>query len=70
MMDVIKKPNNMEVFKKLLNSVAKKYDCGVTFSVESGRLSFDGDKECADQILKEASEILDNGSRSDDAETS
>jgi len=65
MVEITKKTNNIEVFKKLLNSVAKKYDCGVTFSVDQGRLHFDGDQDCANQIMKETAEMLDQSPKSE-----
>ena len=33
---------NCEVWRKILNSVAGKYDCGVSFSIQAGRLTFEG----------------------------
>ena len=44
---------NGEIWRKILNSVANKYDCGVRFSVDGGRLGWEGDRACAMEIVKE-----------------
>jgi hypothetical protein len=51
---------NGEVWRKILNSVAEKYDCGVRFTIESGRVSFEGDRTCAVEIVKEAKALVNN----------
>jgi hypothetical protein len=51
---IIKTKDNTEIARKILNSVAHKYDCGVEFRIEDGRLSFDGDRDCAVEIVREA----------------
>ena len=51
---IIRKTDNTEVAKKILNSVAHKYDCDVEFRVEDGRLNFSGDRDCAVEIVREA----------------
>lgn len=53
MITIHRTSRNMEIFRKLLNSVAKKYDCGVQFHYDSGSLSFHGDKTCAHEIIRE-----------------
>lgn len=52
---------NKEVWRKLLNSVSKKYNCGVDFSITAGKLGFEGDYACAREIVKEAMALI-NGS--------
>ena len=44
---------NCEIWRKLLNSVAGKYDCGVNFSIHGGQLTFEGDRLCAEEIARE-----------------
>jgi len=53
MLTVIRTNRNIEIFRKLLNSVAKKYDCGVYFNIDAGHLSFRGDSICAREIVRE-----------------
>jgi len=50
---------NREVWRKILNSVAAKYDCGVHFTLDAGRLNFEGDRDCAEEIVKEALSLFD-----------
>ena len=45
---------NREIFRKILNSVAAKYDCDVRFTFDAGRIHFEGNPECAEEIVKEA----------------
>ncbi|BBO84581.1 hypothetical protein [Desulfosarcina ovata] len=45
---------NGEILRKILNSVAGKYNCGVSFSINGGQLHFEGDRDCAEEIVKEA----------------
>ena len=49
---------NGEIWRKILNSVAGKYDCGVNFTVHGGQLNFEGDRLCAEEIVKEALALL------------
>ena len=44
---------NREVLRKILNSVAAKYDCGVRFTLDAGQLNVEGDRHCAEEIVKE-----------------
>lgn len=44
---------NGEIWRKILNSVAGKYDCGVNFTIDAGRLKFEGDRRCAEEIARE-----------------
>ena len=45
---------NREIWRKILNSVAAKYDCGVRFTLDAGQLNVEGDRDCAEEIVKEA----------------
>lgn len=45
---------NREIWRKILNSVAAKYDCGVRFTLDADRINFEGNPECAEEIVKEA----------------
>jgi hypothetical protein len=45
---------NSEIWRKILNSVAHKYDCGVRFTIAQGRIDYEGDRDCALEIIKEA----------------
>jgi hypothetical protein len=44
---------NGEIFRKLLNSVADKYECGVHFKKLDDEMEFEGDPSCALEIFKE-----------------
>lgn len=52
---------NGEIWRKILNSVAGKYDCGVIFKINAGQLKFEGDRDCAEEIFKEALELVNAG---------
>lgn len=58
MMTTNKNKWNDEIWRKLLNSVANKYDCGVRFTIQGGRLDYEGDKACATEIIKETMALL------------
>jgi hypothetical protein len=47
---------NGEILRKLLNSVADKYDCGVHFNMLGEHLAYEGDQTCAMEIAKETME--------------
>jgi hypothetical protein len=49
---------NGEIWRKILNSVAGKYDCDVNFIIHAGQLNFEGDRHCAEEIVKEAMAIF------------
>lgn len=49
---------NGEIWRKILNSVAGKYDCGVNFNIHSGQLDFEGDRHCAEEIVREVMDIF------------
>lgn len=49
---------NGEIWRKLLNSVAAKYDCGVHFTHRSGYMDVEGDRDCAEEIVKEVVAML------------
>jgi hypothetical protein len=53
------KINNIEVSRKILNSVAHTYDCGVEFVIEDGRLGYKGPEDCAIEIVKQAVGIFE-----------
>jgi hypothetical protein len=48
-----------EIWRKILNSVAGKYDCGVNFTISCGQLEYDGDRDCAEEIVREAMALFD-----------
>jgi hypothetical protein len=52
---------NGEIWRKILNSVADKYDCGVRFTISKGRLGYEGDQACAMEIIKEAMALFGAG---------
>ncbi|RJQ65900.1 MAG: hypothetical protein C4519_26835 [Desulfobacteraceae bacterium] len=54
-----------EIWRKILNSVAHKYDCGVRFSVQKDRLVYEGDGACALEIVKEALALVSSDGSSD-----
>jgi hypothetical protein len=49
---------NSEIWRKILNSVAGKYNCGVNFTIHAGHLDFEGDRHCAEEIVKEVMDIF------------
>ncbi|GAB6907056.1 hypothetical protein DESC_770110 [Desulfosarcina cetonica] len=49
---------NGEIWRKILNSVAGKYNCGVNFTINRGQLNFEGDRDCAEEIVKEVLAIF------------
>lgn len=52
---------NKEVWRKILNSLAVKYDCGVHFTINAGQVKFEGDRDCAEEIVKEALALFNCG---------
>jgi len=57
---IIRKSANLEIFTKIVNSVAAKYDCRVDYIAVENRLSFHGDKECCRHITAEALALFSN----------
>jgi hypothetical protein len=53
MITINKKDLNIRILRKLLNSVARKYDCGVSFHVNGSHLNYEGDAACAREIYSE-----------------
>lgn len=51
---IIRKVNNMEIISKLLNSVAKRCDCRVTYNPTEGLLVFSGDTSYQKYITEKA----------------
>jgi hypothetical protein len=61
-MTAIKRINcNGEVWRKILNSVAVKYDCGVQFTLNAGQMRYEGDRDCAEEIVREALALFSIG---------
>jgi hypothetical protein len=58
MVTINKINRNGEIWRKLLNSVAGKYDCGVHFTNQSGEFGYTGDQACALEIVKETLSIF------------
>lgn len=58
MIEIQKTNGNIRILRKILNSVAKKYDCGVRFYVHDNRLVYEGDSACAREIYSETMEII------------
>lgn len=55
----INQSNTVEIFRKLLNSIARKYDCGVHFYLEeAGRINYTGDRDCAKEIYNETLSLI------------
>jgi len=50
--------NNTELLSKLLNSVARKYDCGAKFSTVCGELHYEGDEACRQHIIDETLKMI------------
>lgn len=49
---------NGEIWRKLLNSVAAKYNCGVRFTHQRGHMQVEGDPACAEEIAKEVLALM------------
>jgi len=58
MIAIKKVTNNTELLSKLLNSVARKYDCGAKFSTVSGELHYEGEEACRQYIIDETLEMI------------
>ncbi len=58
MIAIKKVTNNTELLSKLLNSVARKYDCGAKFSTVSGELHYEGEEVCRQYIIDETLEMI------------
>ncbi len=49
---------NLEIMSKLLNSVAKKYDCYVQYNAQENCLEFHGDESYWTHIIEEVMEFF------------
>ena len=58
MIAINKVRNNTELLSKLLNSIARKYNCDAKFSTVSGVLQYEGDEACRQHIIDETLEII------------
>jgi hypothetical protein len=58
MIEIKKVTNNTELLSRLLNSVARKYDCGAKFSTASGVLHYESDEACRQPIIDETLEMI------------
>jgi hypothetical protein len=38
-----------------------KYDCGVQFTLSAGQVSYEGDRDCAEEIVREAMALFSIG---------
>ena len=50
---IIKRNANLEILAKMINSVAKHYDCHVDYVADENRLQFVGDQDCCRHISEE-----------------
>lgn len=50
---IVRRINNLEIISKLMNSVAKQYDCRVKYNPEDGGIHFSGDARCQKYIVEE-----------------
>jgi len=57
-MKINKVDNNDEVLVKITNSVARKYDCRITYDDCTGESSSDCDDTAKSAIIQEVSDIL------------
>ena len=55
---IFRSSNNIEIMGKLINSVAKKYDCGVRYNPHTKGLHFFGDSGLKRLILAETLAIF------------
>jgi len=44
---------NLEILAKIINAVAKQYQCRVDYVEEENRLEFVGDQDCCRHIMEE-----------------
>ena len=51
---IVKRVNNLEIISKLLDSVAKQYDCKVTYCADEGALKFHGAADYQKPIMEQA----------------
>lgn len=49
---IVIKSANLEIFTKIINSVAAKYECHVDYIAEENRLAFQGDRDCCRHITE------------------
>ena len=52
--------NNIEISRKILNSVSHSYDCGVEWFVDGDHLVYSGDEKCAQEIMRQATEMFEH----------
>ncbi len=50
--------DNLEIVSKILNSVAVKYECGVTYNSDSRTVDFSGNEEYKPLILQETVDMF------------
>ena len=55
---IVKINYNIEVISKIINSIAKKYDCRVKFNRENGTVTSDCEKDKKPHILEEVMGIF------------
>ncbi len=51
---IIKRVNNLEIISKLLDSVAKQYDCKVKYCAKEGTIKFYGQADYQKHIMEQA----------------
>jgi hypothetical protein len=55
---IIKHNHNLEILSKVSDSVAKKYDCGITYNAAERQAVFRGDTKRKASILRETMAIF------------
>jgi len=58
---IIRKNANLEIFTKIINSVAAHYECHVDYIAEENRLAFHGDQDCCKHITEETLALFSKG---------
>jgi len=50
---IVRRSNNLEIISKLMNSVAKQYDCKVTYCAEDDTIQFHGKADYRKHITEQ-----------------
>ena len=50
--------NNLKIISKLMDSVARQYDCRVRYDGDENRLRFEGDQSVRTQVIAQSAELI------------
>jgi len=51
---IVVRNTNLEILAKIINAVAKQYECHVSYVAHTNRLEFHGDQDCCRHIMEQA----------------